>query len=80
MNVPKYAAVLLVALTCGTTLVQSLPCSMAVRDDRLHADQIDQAFFRDLEQYRLSAQARRARVSGLPTAFSRMSASDYDRS
>jgi hypothetical protein len=83
MNIAK-ASVLLLTVICCSTLMQSLPRSMAVRDDRLAASQIDQAFFRDLEYYRLAAAARRARAASLPTAArpvlsSTSVAVDYDR-
>lgn len=83
MNVAK-ASVLLLSVICCSTLMQSLPRSMMVRDDRLAASQIDQAFFRDLEYYRLAAAARRARAASLPAlalpvVSAKSSTADHDR-
>jgi hypothetical protein len=70
-------AFLLMAIIGFSVLGHSLPQAKARHADGLQINQIDQAFFRDLEQYRISAARRRAAA---PHEQATIASSDFDRS
>jgi hypothetical protein len=78
-------AFLLIAIVGFSILGHALPQAKILHADGLEINQIDQAFFRDLEQYRISAARRRAdATTGTREQFSREQATiaslDIDRS
>jgi hypothetical protein len=60
-------------------LGQILPHARPIHVEGLKVEQIDQAFFRDLEQYRRSAAARRHHTPSAPVTLTGMTAVDADR-
>jgi hypothetical protein len=70
-------AFLLTAIIGFSVLGHSLPQTKVRHTDGLQVNQIDQAFFRDLEQYRISAARRRAAT---PHEQATIVSSDFDRS
>jgi len=74
---------LLAAATCLSMLGAALPNPKSVHADGLKVNQIDQAFFRDLEQYRRSAADRRHGATPAPmqtpSELSSVASSTFDR-
>ena len=74
-------AFLLTAIIGFSVLGHSLPQAKVHNPDGLKINQIDQAYFRDLEQYRISAARRRAgNASGTRFDQATVVSADLDRS
>jgi hypothetical protein len=74
-------AFLVTAVIGFSVLGHSLPQAKVVHADGLQINQIDQAFFRDLEQYRISAARRRAPMpAGAHFEEAIMESANFDRS
>ena len=71
-------AFLLAAIIGFSILGHSLPQAKIPHTGGLQVNQIDQAFFRDLEQYRISAARRRAATPHFEQAT--IVSSNFDRS
>lgn len=73
-------AFLLIAIIGFSVLGHALPQAKIPHADGLKVNQIDQAFFRDLEQYRISAARRRAAPTSGTHEQATIVSPDIDRS
>jgi hypothetical protein len=73
-------AFLLTAIVGFSVLGHALPQTKIPHADGLKVNQIDQAFFRDLEQYRISAARRRAATTTSMPEQATIVPANFDRS